>query len=448
MWRKLTISCCLCAKSCVIILTNFPQSIVYMGYLLYIFYFLLFCFLIHRVKIFTSTGLDGKLLIVFFLVRIVCSFLNSYINLYHYPFSDTRAFHEQGVIEFSLLVHDPKEYFTNIFRSNYEDYSRFMESSHSFWNDTRTNVIAKILSIFNIFSGKNFFINTLFFNFLVFAGSAYLYKFFVRIFPLRPRLVTCCVFLLPSVIYFTSGIHRDGLIFLSLCILFYNLYFVIVQRQFHLKSLFLVFASLSLILLLRNFVFITLVPILIAWFFSTRSFKYPLFSYLMTLGLSAVIFFATSLIPGFINLAQHVSTKQAEFIELGKLGESSMEINTLYPSIKSFLLNAPQAINHSLMRPYVFEKFSLLYLPLAIEMFAYQIIILLALFFSRKIASERSTLYMSLFFSLSMFLIIGYTIPILGALVRYRSIFFPFLITPLICIVKWERIGFLLRIRQ
>ncbi|MEO7960773.1 MAG: hypothetical protein ABIR19_04445, partial [Ginsengibacter sp.] len=115
----------------------------------------------------------------------------------------------------------------------------------------------------------------------------------------------------------------------------------------------------------------------------------------MTLGLSSVIFFATSLIPGFINLAQHVSTKQAEFIELGKLGESSMEINTLYPSFKSFLLNAPQAINHSLMRPYVFEKFSLLYLPLAIEMFAYQIIILLALFFSRKIASERSTLYMS-----------------------------------------------------
>jgi hypothetical protein len=45
-----------------------------------------------------------------------------------------------------------------------------------------------------------------------------------------------------------------------------------------------------------------------------------------------------------------------------------------------------------------------------------------------------------------MFLIIGYTIPILGAIVRYRSIYFPFLLVPIICLTNWKQLKYFLHI--
>ncbi|CAN5156127.1 hypothetical protein BH20BAC1_BH20BAC1_21050 [soil metagenome] len=52
-----------------------------------------------------------------------------------------------------------------------------------------------------------------------------------------------------------------------------------------------------------------------------------------------------------------------------------------------------------------------------------------------------SPVYSLVFFSLSMFVIIGYTIPILGAITRYSSIFFPFLIIPILGSINWEKIA-------
>jgi hypothetical protein len=56
-------------------------------------------------------------------------------------------------------------------------------------------------------------------------------------------------------------------------------------------------------------------------------------------------------------------------------------------------------------------------------------------------------IYFCLFFSLSMLLMIGYTIPIIGAIVRYRSIYLPLLILPLICYTDWYKLKNLLHIK-
>ncbi|MDQ6844309.1 MAG: hypothetical protein M3Z92_08165, partial [Bacteroidota bacterium] len=110
-----------------------------MGYLLFIFYAIFFCWLITRIKFFTESGLSNRLLIILFLIRIIASLANDYINLYYYPVSDSVSFHEQGIVEYNLLFSNVREYFTNIFHTNYTNYSGFIESSDSFWNDLRTN---------------------------------------------------------------------------------------------------------------------------------------------------------------------------------------------------------------------------------------------------------------------------------------------------------------------
>ena len=78
------------------------------------------------------------------------------------------------------------------FIANHDNYGGFLESSNSYWNDTRSNLIVKMLSIFDIFSRSNFFINSLFYNFLIFFGTVALYRVFIEIFP---DLQTCFAYL-------------------------------------------------------------------------------------------------------------------------------------------------------------------------------------------------------------------------------------------------------------
>ncbi|MEO6188552.1 MAG: hypothetical protein ABIO82_00415 [Ginsengibacter sp.] len=416
-----------------------------MGYIIFVLYVFLFCFLLTRLSFFKNSGLGSRTLIILFLIKILAGLANAYINVYHYPVSDALEFHQQGLEEYHLLWSNPVEYLTNIFKSNYSNYSGFLESSDSFWNDLRTNIIAKTLSVFDIFSFENFFVNNLFFDFLVFFGAVYLYRVFIKAFRLRKALIIACVFLLPSVLYFTSGIHRDGFIFIGLSIIVYHFYFILEEKNISWKRIFSIMFFLCLILLLRSFVFITLVPALIGWIISSRYSKSAMINYLSVYLVSIAIFFATSWLGSTVNLPKYVSEKQSQFVDIAKRGTSSIDINILHPTFKSFWQNTPQAFINSLMRPFLTEMKDVLYIPSAIEILAYELLFLLFIFF-RKSRKLRAFDYFCIFLALGMFLIIGFTIPILGAIVRYRSIYFPFLILPLISFINWKKLIRLFRI--
>ena len=410
-----------------------------MDYLLFIFYLLLFCWLISRLGFFKNSGIATTVLVILFLIRIGVGFVNSYINLYYYPVSDIKEFQKEGIVEYNLLLHNPQEYLTNIFHNGYSNYSGFLETTDSFWNDLRSNIIAKILTIFDLFSHSNFYINTLFFNFLMLFGAIYFYRVFTKVFPSHNIVIIACVFLLPSVIYFTSGIHRDGLIYLSLSIVIYNVYYMLETKTFPWKKVVSSIIFLCFILLLRNFVFIALAPALFALIISTRFPRYALLTFIGLYAAMALGFFMSGMLSPAFDLPADVSSKQIAFIELSKFGASSININPLYPNFRSFLNNAPQALNHSLMRPYLTEKFTLLYFPVALEIFIYEILFLCFIFF-RKNEQPNVFVYFCIFFSLSMFLLIGYTIPIIGAIARYRSIYFPFLLIPIVCATDWRKL--------
>lgn len=411
-----------------------------MLYLLFIFYCILFCWLITRIKFFTQSGLSQRVLIILFLLRIVASLISSYFNLYYYPFSDSLTFHNSGIIEYDLMSSNPHEYFTNLFTDSYNNsYSGILDTTNSFWNNTKSMIIIKMLSVFDIFSGKNFFINTLFYNFLIFFGVVALYKVFIKIFTTSSYLLIACIFILPSALFFSSMIHRDGLTLLSLSMVIYHLFFMMKDRKFSWKRILIIILFLSLIFLVRSFVFITLMPGLLAWIVAQYKTKYAFISFLSVYAIVAILFFCSGFISPKTDLPRYVSERQIAFTEVSKLGASTINIDPLYPTFRSFLNNAPQALNHSLMRPYISEINNFVYIPFALEIIAYELLILLFLFFRKKKSVIDPLVYFCFFFSINMFLVIGYTVPIIGAIVRYRSIFFIFLLIPILCYTDWYK---------
>jgi hypothetical protein len=405
--------------------------------LFFIIYLILFCWLLTKIKFIKDAGVGNRLIILLFLVRIIAGMLNGYINLYHYPDTDAAAFHQDGLIEYDLLIHHPKEFFTNIFTYHHQN-SGLLDISDSFWNNLRSDLIIKLLAFFNIFSRGNFFINTLFYNFLIFFGSVSFYRIFIKLFPDKKIWLILILFAFPSLIYFTSGIHKDGLVFLGLGIICYNLYFLIKKNLSTSKFLWLLF-GLAIIFLFRNFVLLTLVPALISWIVAEKTEKFKLQIFIFFYLVFIALFFGAGYLFPSLDLPQYVSTRQIAFIQIAKGGQSAININPLFPGFRSFLNNAPQAFNHTLMRPYLAERSELLYLPPEIEIFVYQVVFFIFLLFRYQHKKVDAFIYFCIFFSLSMFLMIGYTIPILGAIVRYRSIYLPLLIIPILCYTDWEK---------
>ncbi len=417
-----------------------------MSYLFFFIYLGLFCWLLTKIKFIKDAGLDKRTIIILFLIRIIAGIIYGYINLYHYSATDAAAFHQEGIIEYDLLFNDPKEYFTNIFKYHHQN-SGLLDITDSFWNNLRSDLMIKLLSIFNIFSRGNFFINTIFYNFLIFFGSISFYRIFIRLFPDKKMLLVVGSFFLPSLLYFSAGIHKDGLIFLGLGICCYNLFYIIKER-FSFKHLLFLLGGLIIIFLLRNFVLITLIPAIIAWIIAEKNKKFILQTYFLVYLFFIVLFFSIGRLHPALNLPQYVSTRQIAFIQIANLSQSAININPLYPHFRSFLNNSPQALNHTLMRPYLTEKFSLLYIPMAIEIFIYQFLFFIFLLFRSKNKKPDSFIYFCVFFSISMFLMIGYTIPIIGAIVRYRSIYFPLLLIPIICNIDWIKLKSVLRFKK
>jgi hypothetical protein len=408
-----------------------------LNYLLFVVYLVLCCWLLTRIKFITKTGLGNKTIILLFLARIIAGILNGYVNLHYYSGTDSSYFHQAGIAEYHLLFNDPKEYFLNIFHSNYhDDYSRVFDTTDSFWNDLRGNLMSKLLSVFNIMSGGKYFINTIFYNFLIFFGSVGFYNLLINIFPTKKQVLTICLFLLPSFIYFTSGIHKDGLIFLGLGIVCYNLYFQL-NNGGGFKRLIYIIAGLIMIFLLRNFVCLLLIPALVAWIIAVKRKVHVLQTFIITYLLFGTLFFLTGLLNSKLNLPGYVSQRQIEFVTLSKESSSAINVNPLFPNFRSFFNNAPQALNHSLMRPYITETSSKLYIPAAIEILVFEILFLLFLLYRDKTPVKHPFIYFLAFFTLSMYLVIGYTIPILGAIVRYRSIYLPLIIAPIACSIGW-----------
>lgn len=373
------------------------------------------------------------------MIKVLAGLVNAWMNLHYYAVSDSVGFHREGIAEYHLMFKDPREYVVNLFTSNYKNsYGAVFDITDSFWNNLKSNIIIKLLSLFDILSRGNYFINVLFYNFLVFFGSVALYRIFIQIFADRRKMLVVTVFLLPSFLYFTSGIHRDGLIFLTVAFVFFNM-FGILRHRFTTKRLIYALFNLILIFLLRNFVFITILPALLAWIIAEKKQKSFLAAFIFIYACFSLIFFSLKSLHPSLDLPRYVSARQMAFITLSQQSNSAININPLFPEFRSFFNNMPQALNHALMRPYLLEYKKFLYVPVSVEIALYEILLLLLILFPLKKAINNSFIYCGIFFTLSMFLVIGYTIPILGALIRYRSIYWPFIITPVVCSIDFTK---------
>ena len=413
-----------------------------MNYLLFAFYLVILCSLILRVPFIKNAGIRPGVLLSLFLLKILAGIAIGWIAIHIYgPGNDYWDTNDYALEEYQILQTNPVKYLINIFTSHYQGgYSGMFSSGNSYWNDLKGNIVIKLVSVFNIFSLGDYYINSLFFNFIIFFGHVMLYRLFIKIYPGSQVWVIMGCFLLPSTLYFSSGIHKDGLVLLLMAVVIYGVYQSLSKNRISIKRLLFILAGLILLFLVRNFILLALLPALFAWILVAKTKWNTALVFISVYLFGGLAFFNINAVITKINPPDIIVKKQEAYKSL-PIAATQIELAALQPTVKSFASNIPQALGHVLFLPYPGQQPVKSLLPFSFELYFYLFLLLLLFFFKKKdnLPADKLLMFFTLFFILTVFLFIGYIVPNIGSLIRYRSLYLPFIITPVLCSLNWEK---------
>lgn len=398
---------------------------------IFIIYLILFCYLLVLIFHKIQNWKDYLLLLIPFFVKIGAGILYG-IYYSNQENADTwtyfnggltvlDSFKKEGLITFTLLIPNKGHDFSFISGSSYFEYYRYA-------------VMDWISAFFSLLSGKNYYTNLIFYNFLIYIGLIKLYRFLIQIKPDYSRIFYFLLFFFPPFIFWTSGFHRDGI---CVAILGFGLYYLksLLETK-RLKFALPVTATIFLLFFFRSFWGVSFVSVACLWRFGKSQRKHAQQAILFGLIILTGLFFASTILPTGLNLPLNLAEKQAGFLKL--VGSSRMSLERLRQSPLSYFYPAIQGMNHLLLRPYPNEILgSFLYTFAFIEnlvvwgLFA---CIIIAWQKGKAVNPFKNTENCILIaYVLINYLVIGVTVPFLGAIVRYKA---PFELLLLIVLVQ------------
>lgn len=410
-----------------------------MELLLSVLYVSVFLAIIFRWRFFNIQGVKRTWLAWAFVIKVIVGVGVGLLYTYHYKernLADTFKFFDDSRVMYNMFFMN-KGYFFRMFTGYGDDatyllpYYDLMNNWYNkvaLFNDYRTQI--RINCLMRFFSGGYYYVHSVMFSFLSFVGLTAMYRVFAEEIPQKKKILFAGVYFMPSVLFWGSGLLKDGLIFFATGCTLLFLYRLTSYRTKIFLYGFLFLACLIFLMTIKFHNYILLFPLLVAYGLTMVN---PQKIFLKFSTITAMYFIALinmDLILPHFGLMDLIAKKQFEFLELNKMYSPGSEIalSTLYPSVKSLILNAPEAYYHSFFRPFFFESKSPLILFAGFENLFLLLALVVSLMGYRKSDMRFSPiLYLAVFYVLLLFLLIGLVVPVMGAMVRYKAQALPFL---------------------
>lgn len=398
----------------------FIQEINMLSFIAVAFWSVLFSYVIYRIIRNQAVSMTWAEVILAYGIKVILGCLYGYIFMHYYGGSDTWVLHANSIAEKQMLLNDPLQFFWEFTPGTaIKNGSGIIDIAGFYIRDLEYCVQAKTLGIFNLISNGNYYVNVVFWNLLLFWGHYWLFKLLTQQFPSKRKFYFVIVYLFLPAVFWLSGIRSDGLMFFSLSLLL--LYFYKWLSTPRLSFLFYWIVGFIGVVIIRPPVAALLIPALISWWLCMRFAKRSLLCFSIVYFLAGMIFFGSTALSssGFPGM---VAQRQQEFMDLKG---SAFQLDTLQPTLKSFISVLPQATANTFLRPHIFEARGALQVMAASEVIFFWLVFLFFLFKHDQrwqIIITKPFVLALLFFSVSLYLFIGYTIPFPGAIVRYKII--------------------------
>lgn len=424
-----------------------------MEIILSIIYSALFIFLIYRLPFFRIKEVSVHLVAGLFALKILAAVTITLIYTHYYENiieADIYKYYIDGKVLFSSIGESFTDYLSMLTGINsgsphldkYYLQMDFWSKSYDYGliNDNRTMI--RFNALLSIFSFGYFHVHNVFIAFLSFSGLFAVFKTFYPYFRQKIYGLIFSVFLVPSVLFWASGMLKESLFIFGFGFLIYSISRLPDKKYSH--SI-LIVILLYFLFLIKFYILLAALPGLLCTviLFSFKRLHPALTVLTVHIIIFAVFFNFHRIFPDY-NLPLITSTKQHDFIEMINRIEdagSRIELPVLKPDFFSFLANSPNALYNSLMRPHIFEIHSPIAAPAAIENLFILIAGIFTVIFSKS-QSEKSFpwLWFCISFVFILFILCGLTTPVLGALVRYKTPALPFLFIIFLTFIDLKRI--------
>lgn len=320
-------------------MTGFILALVYTG---------LFLFLISKINFFKSQGLSRSMLYAAFLAKVAFGFIFWAIYTYYSNYqnkADAFLYFDDGKILYSALFNQPLDYLKLLLGSTDPSLNQYLdktgywtrEFNQGLYNETRT--IIRFNAITCLFSFGYYHVHTVFMCFLSFTGLMGIYKTFLPDLTNKKNELFAAVFFLPSVLFWASGVLKEGIIVFAMGMLIYH-WFKLIKEGFSIKRSIGILFFIFLLAFSKIYILLIVLPALIAHAWVTRSNnKFTLLKYLTVI----LLYVSAGLMLPNVNIPFMLMEKQRQSIYLSKGGTylANNEVNRfvyIKPEIKDRII--------------------------------------------------------------------------------------------------------------
>lgn len=423
-----------------------------MSILLPIIVFLLLAFIIARSSFFVLTGYSPLTALIIFSFKVFSGFIMWAIYTFYYTDTSTGDMHNyfsDAQILYNAFKDTPGKLLLAITGINDFEASHgsaylsmqfwYRQYNDAFFNDS--HLMIRFNAFLMIFSGQNFHVHTILMAFISFIGLMLIYKSLLPIFSQKALWFLPCVFLTPSLMFWSSGMLKEPLVILGLGLLLFPAF---IAAQPLPKRFICAAIGIFILLFTKFYVLFCIAPPLVAYIIPTtsKSVKTILVKHTSIAIITLALAFLAPYISPALNFPGMLLNKQKAFLNVADLWNAGSFTNVplLTGSFHDILLKAPIGFYNTIFKPLPMEVNNLLLLAAFLENILIFVIITYCLWNARRKAITQNLNFMlfAAFYVILLFCIIGLTTPVIGALVRYKIMGIPFLLLFFLAMVPDE----------
>lgn len=379
---------------------------------------------------------EARYLLRGYLIKSFSGVVFALVYLYYYHGGDTSEYFRSASSLNEILLEKPTLYFRLIFLDS-QHATPLIHSAHKVIIYSQTDeewFMVRLISPL-LFLGFNSYLGiTMIMSFLSFTGSFKLFQLMNKLIPGHLSLNFAVNFLIPTTLFWSSGLLKDTVTFACFAYLSYLFYVIFFERKLRWYYFPVIIFGSLIILQLKSYIIISFsVWILFALILlAFKSIHITALRYSIGTLIAALIFFAGYFSVSYIVAHNSEYNSENLFSKIrgfhswhSQLGGSSYDLGEVEYTEVGLLKKAPAAINVTFFRPYFWEAQSPLVLLSSLESSAMFLLTLYTLWKTRlrffRIVFGHPYIAGMLLFCLFFAFSIGITSYNFGALSRFKT---------------------------
>lgn len=394
-----------------------------------------------------------------FWFKIFATIASTIFNYYISVGDSTLLYYAEGLNIYRMIIHNTDNIKWLLLPGSDFDYTL----AHDSWNvgyfpNAANFFIIKLVAIFSFLGFGRYSVVQLFFSMVAFSGIWKLYQFFYKLVPNLHKQFAIALLFFPTLIFWSSGVLKDSICIGMLGWLTYSLYSAYKLKHHIVRNIIIAIFSGYALLIVKPYILFAYLPFLILYFIQTDLYQIKnIFLKAAAIMLILIIsiggfFLITDRLQeemGFLaleKLTESLQTQQNSFKNMSDQAGSSFTLGVEYDgTLGSLAKSAPEAINATLFRPYIWESKKISTLLSSIESLCLMLFTLYVLYKVRpdrfvKLIFFRPLIFFCLAYSIIFSLFIGITTLNFGTLVRYKIPAIPFYVIAMMLILYYHSI--------